>query len=345
MFHILKKFLGFSFELTIVHGKRKKNRDEKFMHYLESKIAGMEKHSLLYKGRSYARESVLNYRKILKIWPEFEAYLGVRNLRFSDISMDVYSSFMEWCNTKNYMESTKYQYIALVKAIMNSALEDGASHTTVQNSRGFVTHPCTILYKKVYLDRDEISSLAALDLSGSQLLMKVRDVFLVGCYCGQRFSDYSNVCVDEIETIVLEGQEYKALRKVQKKTGRTVLIPVLDDNLLNIIRRWGGRLPRVSISTLNANIKTVCRMAGIDGTVVTYTRRGGKRVKETRRKYDMVSSHTARRSYITNLYMEGKLNTEQIRSISGHASEESFKRYLCQNQEEEAKEILRRYIR
>ena len=41
MFHILKKFLGFSFELTIVHGKRKKNRDEKFMHYLESKIAGM----------------------------------------------------------------------------------------------------------------------------------------------------------------------------------------------------------------------------------------------------------------------------------------------------------------
>ena len=59
----------------------------------------------------------------------------------------------------------------------------------------------------------------------------------------------------------------------------------------------------------------------------------------------MVSSHTARRSYITNLYMEGKLNTEQIRSISGHASEESFKRYLCQNQEEEAKEILRRYIR
>ena len=39
--HILKKFLGFSFELTIVHGKRKKNRDEKFMHYLESKIAGM----------------------------------------------------------------------------------------------------------------------------------------------------------------------------------------------------------------------------------------------------------------------------------------------------------------
>ena len=43
--------------------------------------------------------------------------------------------------------------------------------------------------------------------------------------------------------------------------------------------------------------------------------------------------------------MEGKLSSEQIRSISGHSSEESYKRYLCQNQEEEAKEIIRRYIK
>ena len=86
-------------------------------------------------------------------------------------------------------------------------------------------------------------------------------------------------------------------------------------------------------------------MAGINGHVVTNANRGGKKSKEVRPKFELVSSHTARRSYITNLYMEGKLSSEQIRSISGHSSEESFKRYLCQNQEEEAKEIIRRYIK
>lgn len=43
--------------------------------------------------------------------------------------------------------------------------------------------------------------------------------------------------------------------------------------------------------------------------------------------------------------MEGRLSTEQIRSISGHSSEDSFKRYLCHNLEDEAKEIIKRYMR
>lgn len=344
MFHILKNFLGISFELTIVRKKQKKNRDEVFLSYLETRIADMEKNALLNRGRSYARESVCNYRKILRIWPEFERAAGVSGLRFSQITMDVYSGFMEWCDSRNYMESTKYHYIALVKAIMNSALEDGASCNTVQNSRSFVTRCSAPIYKKVYLGRDEISRLAAVDLNGDPLLTKVRDVFLAGCYCGQRFSDYSSLSLDDVETISIEGEEFKALRKIQKKTGKTVIIPMLDDSLLNIIRRWGGKMPKVSISALNTNIKTVCRMAGIDTRVTVYSNRGGRRVKESRYKYELVSSHTARRSYITNLYMDGRLSTEQIRSISGHSSEESFKRYLCQNQEDEAKEIIRRYI-
>ena len=149
MFHILKNFLGISFELTIVRKKQKKNRDEVFLSYLETRIADMEKNTLLNRGRSYARESVCNYRKILRIWPEFERAAGVSGLRFSQITMDVYSGFMEWCDSRNYMESTKYHYIALVKAIMNSALEDGASCNTVQNSRSFVTRCSANIYKKV----------------------------------------------------------------------------------------------------------------------------------------------------------------------------------------------------
>lgn len=289
--------------------------------------------------------SVCNYKKIANIWPDFESSLGAKGLKFSDITIDIYSRFMEFCDERNYMESTKYQYASLVKAVMNYALEDGVSENTVQNSKGFVTHRSVAVFKKVYLTRDEIARLAALKTEPGTLPDKVKDVFLVGCYTGQRFSDYSSLSIDEMENIMVDGTAHKALRKIQRKTGHTVVIPVLDDNLLTIMNKWNGHLPKITISALNATIKVLCREAGINSKITTFSSRGGKKLRSVQPKYELVSSHTARRSYITNLYMEGTLSTEQIRSISGHMSEESFRRYLCQNQEEEAAEIIKKYIR
>lgn len=343
MFCFYKKIFGFTLELTANFRKRSKN--EIFMFYLERKISEMERRSYLYKGKNYAENSISNYRKILHIWPDFEESIGMRHIRFADISIEVYYQFMEFCDRRNYMESTKYQYAALVKAVMNCAMEDGASMNNIQNSKGFVTHRPGASYRKVYLTPDEISRIAGLEIDSGTIMEKVRDVFLAGCYTGQRFSDYSDISMEEMETITVDGAEYKALRKIQRKTGNTVIIPVLDDNMLKIIGRWDGRLPKITISALNAHVKTLCRMAGIDTPVATYADRGGKRHMEVHPKYELVSSHTARRSYITNMYVEGILSPEQIRSISGHKSEESFKRYLCQNLEEEAKEIFKRYSR
>lgn len=337
-----KTILGFSIKFSVTRDK-KKARDEVFLTYLKRMISGMERNTFLYKGRKYAMNSIANYRKILNIWPAFEASTGKKSLRFSDITMEIYSRFLEFCNTSGYMDSTKYQYVSLIKSIMNCALEEGCSANSVQNCKGFVTHRQVPVYKRVYLTRDEISRLAGLRLQDNTAMEKVRDVFLVGCYTGQRFSDYSRISTDDIETISIEGIEFKALRKVQRKTGKTVMIPILEDGLLDIISHWGGRLPDVSISNFNLRIKELCRMAGIQGEVVIPRERGGCRSSTRKQKYELVSSHTARRSYITNLYMDGRLSTEQIRSISGHSSEESFKRYLCQNLEEEAKEIIRRY--
>lgn len=119
--------------------------------------------------------------------------------------------------------------------------------------------------------------------------------------------------MDEIETIVIDGEEYKALRMIQKKTDRTVLVPVLDMRLSEII----------------------------DSPTTVCCRKGGMKIKTVRPKYELVSSHTARRSCITNLYLGGRLSTGQIRCISGHADEESLKRYLCQSNEEEIRNIIK----
>lgn len=313
MFKFSRNILGLSIRFSISSGRRKKSSDI-FVAYIEDRIAAMEHNDCLYKGNRYAGNSIANYKKILKLWPDFEKFIGRDNIRISDITMDTYSRFMEFCNSRHYMESTKYQYLTLIKAVMNSALEDGVSDNRIQNSKRFVTHRVSSVFKKVYLTEEEISRLADLNLdTAPSSLRKVRDVFLIGCWTGQRFSDYSGISMDEIETIVIDGEEYKALRMIQKKTDRTVLVPVLDMRLSEII----------------------------DSPTTVCCRKGGMKIKTVRPKYELVSSHTARRSCITNLYLGGRLSTGQIRCISGHADEESFKRYLCQSNEEEIRNIIK----
>ena len=313
MFKFSRNILGLSIRFSISSGRRKKSSDI-FVAYIEDRIAAMEHNDCLYKGNRYAGNSIANYKKILKLWPDFEKFIGRDNIRISDITMDTYSRFMEFCNSRHYMESTKYQYLTLIKAVMNSALEDGVSDNRIQNSKRFVTHRVSSVFKKVYLTEEEISRLADLNLdTAPSSLRKVRDVFLIGCWTGQRFSDYSGISMDEIEMIVIDGEEYKALRMIQKKTDRTVLVPVLDMRLSEII----------------------------DSPTTVCCRKGGMKIKTVRPKYELVSSHTARRSCITNLYLGGRLSTGQIRCISGHADEESLKRYLCQSNEEEIRNIIK----
>ena len=50
----------------------------------------------------------------------------------------------------------------------------------------------------------------------------------------------------------------------------------------------------------------------------------------------MISTHTARRSCITNLYLSNRFSISQLMSISGHKSERAFNEYICCSSEEMA---------
>jgi integrase len=91
----------------------------------------------------------------------------------------------------------------------------------------------------------------------------------------------------------------------------------------------------ISNQKFNDYIKDACKLAKIDG-IETFTRTvGGKLITEKKPKYDLVSSHTCRRSFCTNMYKRG-LPTIMIMSISGHKTEKSFLKYIKVKQEEHA---------
>lgn len=171
----------------------------------------------------------------------------------------------------------------------------------------------------VYLSWEEISSIYHLDLSKHQHLEKYRDLLVLGCLTGFRFSDYSTIKPDEIRS----GMLYVT----QTKTLTTVVVPLRSDAKTILIDKYKMQMPQVSNANFNEYIKEVCKLAGITEQVKITHKRGNKITEEVRPKYAWITSHTCRRSFCTNEYLAGT-PTDLIMTISGHKTEKAFRRYI-----------------
>lgn len=157
----------------------------------------------------------------------------------------------------------------------------------------------------------------------TEMYRQCRDLFLIGYYTGARFSDYSRLSRDNISNGMVEFY--------QQKTDDKVVIPA-SPRLVELLERNGGIAPQVNHVVFNRNIKQVAKEAGICG-VVQLSKNKRKADGTATYRWEMVSSHTARRSLITNLYQSG-VSAKDCMSISGHKSLSSFERYLKISQEQ-----------
>lgn len=163
----------------------------------------------------------------------------------------------------------------------------------------------------VYLTEEEIEKLYRLPLSGVQAA--VRDLFLIGCYTALRYSDYSSLTLWDISNGFIV--------KRTQKTQHSVTIPI-HPRVEAILRQYNGA-PKVNISTFNQQIKTICLAAGIREKIAVTT----NRQTVYKEKWELVSSHTARRTRATNTFLAG-IPTLSIMRITGHKSEKVFLNYI-----------------
>jgi len=145
---------------------------------------------------------------------------------------------------------------------------------------------------------------------------KARDMFLIGAFTGLRFSDFSRLKNQDITDLI----EIKT-----QKTGAKVAIPVhwVVKEIIESSYDFSG----MSNQKLNEYIKEVARLAGIDEQVTVNRNIGGQDVEETFPKYDLVSSHTVKRSFAANAYKAG-VPTIAIMKITEHKRESNFLKYI-----------------
>lgn len=236
---------------------------------------------------------------------------------FNDINYTFCEDFIEWMSAdKELCANTRGSHVKFIKAAMNEAFKNKL-HT---NEDFRIFRKETEQVDAIYLTNEEVTKVAELPLCGSAAI--VRDLFILGCHTGMRFSDYSRLSMSDINDGIIHF--------ITKKCKTSVDIPA-HPRVLKILEKHGGSAPSISPQKFNAHIKEVCKEAGLKESVVV--RKGGKHVKHE--KWELVSSHTARRTGLTNMYKAG-IPTYRCMMISGHKTEQVFLTYLRISQEENA---------
>jgi len=270
-----------------------------------------------YKGQSKSANTLKSYTTVKHHLKAFAAY-SRQDLDFDSITLDFYYRWTDYLQKRAGLRpNTIGKMVQLVKVFMNEAVDLGyTTNMAFKHKKFAVTHEDT---DAVYLNESEILALYKHDLSATPKLEAVRDLFVFGCMMGLRYSDYSNVKPQNI--IEVDGQQFIFIRT--KKTGEVVYIPC-NPVVLDIFNKYGktaNRLPRtISGQKFNDYIKDAARAAGLTET-------GRLLNNPDAQLCDLISSHTARRSFATNYYLDG-FPTVDLMKITGHKSEKSFLQYI-----------------
>lgn len=332
----------------------KHNFKNSLEYYVNSAVQGTRRHSF---GKSFAHYSLNVLKQFKRI---MFGYLDKHPFDWKDIDEPLIDRFIAYLEDYGYSKNTIQRYIRAFHAFVVYA-ENQGWHTNTR-AKAFIKYATPRddeMKDRIYLTKEEIQALYDMKLTGFD--EEVRDIFLIGCYTGLRYSDLCRItesCIGET------ANGTPVIRIIQKKTKDQVIIPILDNNLIVLLKKYGYNVPTIWDESLNRNIKntlerlshSVPSLAKKERTILTVQEK--KMEKERRKKgfesfeydeegrpikarWEMVSLHTARRTFITNVYLSGKFSIEFMMKLSGHKKYDTFKKYVRLSLDEYADDIAK----
>ena len=333
--YIDKDVLLENYHNEIASPKQKKIIQKTFWHYYEEFIAYKRKQ--LNDIRDYnnsLRKHILATEKILKRKTTFESikkldagfvdemehyltYIAINSKGDEGLSQNTIGKqfknlrvFLNWCFEREYVKHFSIKHLKVRQEIID----------------------------EVYMQEQELNTLIKMKLS-DKLERKVRDGYILGCNTALRFSDLQLLRSSHINRT--KGKETIEIQ--QKKTKKKVIIPI-NKIALSILKKYDYQSPIKDICGVDFNktIKKICKDAKIDSIKTQYKTIRGKLQEFDYKKYELVSSHTCRRTFCT-LQVKKGTPISFIMGVTGHKSEKNFFRYLKLDEETKAEE-MRKYM-
>jgi len=306
-------------------------------------------------GRKLAEGTIRVYNQVYTVLKEFSEYRR-KAITFEGINLafyEDYKSFLQF--NKGYTKNTAGKHIKVLKGFLNNANGKGLDVHIDFKHEDFVSLSEPI--NNIYLDDAELDLIAGLDLSDPNKyieitkgkesnptkvkvsfnsLDRVRDLFLIGCWTGLRFSDFTTIPKHSIDI------PKKLITIRTQKTNTEVVIPI-HPTVLRIIYKYqdlteNSLPPALSNAKMNEYLKGIADLVGLNEIISKTKTIAGKEVTRNYKKWELVCTHTARRSFASNSY-ELKIPIYTIMQITGHTSEKTFNNYIKLDKTKHAKII------
>ena len=239
--------------------------------------------------------------------------------------------------TPNTVASTHSQLKVMLKRAEEEHLLSDTSYKHWSTKCAKIQH--------AYLDDSELNALLNLvitdeirkkyNIGQESHIEETRDLFIISSRTGLRFSDLKSL--NKAEWEINEGDDSFVTILIQKTRDR-LTIP-LHRNVIQLYKKYDGHFPLpIDKGHFNDQIRLCAKLAGID-KLTPYFRWGkkGQLVPCPKAKWELISSHTGRRSFCTNLFLTCH-SAKMVMNLSGHTSEDNFNRYIGVSQAELAKE-------
>lgn len=282
-------------------------------------------------GKPISEKTLIQHKNTRKRVNEYLQSRGISDIALTDLGKDFYDDFINYLNSQGYAKNTIGKRIKDLKAMIN--ILPSASRVNCE----FVEKgKCSQLSEdidNIALSEEELKTLAEYPFTGH--LEIVRDEFLLLCWTGCRYSDLGKLNRSNIINL----PNGKAFSIRQQKTGADVVIPIMPE-IESILTKYDYNLRKpIANQVFNRFLKEMGEKARLEEIVKIKRTEGGEEVTHEYKKWEVVSAHTARRSFATNMYRR-RFPTLMIMSITGHTTESSFLKYIKVSKKENASLML-----
>lgn len=283
---------------------------------IEDREAGRE---LTRAGKRFSKYTIRNYNFTRRQLFAFDP-----KMTFQGISLQTYSQMIAWCNEKEFSLNHLGTVIKNWRVFLKAAFDAGVHTNSIYTHKNFIIPGEDTV--DVYLSPEELNKIYNHHLIDETQGL-VRDWFIIDCFTGLRISD--------IQLLDKQNILKDTIRIVNEKTDTRVEVPI-NSYIRAILKKWRGLPPKVTDQEMNKSIKEVCELAGINERVLYSITKGGVRKDFHFKKYEMVSNHTSRRSFITNLLNDG-VPDNTVMQLAGIKKHGTLMKYKKTKPEETAK--------
>lgn len=262
------------------------------------------------------------------------------NLSFPGINESKMQAYLSYLEKKGLRNTTIAKNLAFVRWFLRWAHKKGYYNGDMQDTfkpklKGTDGNSKEI----IYLTQDEIKILENHQFLPMQAaLERVRDVFLFCCFTGLRYSDVAKLKRSDIKDgfiVVVTKKTVDGLRIELNKHSQAILDKYKDMKFPKDLA-----LPIISNVKMNARLKILGQVCGIDEPTRIVYFQGGVRHEEVFPKWALLTTHCGRRTFVVTALQLG-IPSEVIMKWTGHNDFSAMKPYVKIVDELKAKAMSR----